>query len=161
MAMSRPVSHLYLAGPNLDSCRYSLRANPIYLMRYVPAIEKLPPILVYIYRRDSFFVATSPILIIISVIAIIAYLLVGTEQVVSVESYDHRGKVGCELLLLPVSSQVFQDFAIGQVIPVFIGICNGEDRPTSDVQAYESDRLLTQEALSHWQIQSGLRQTTS
>ena len=46
-----------------------------YLVRYVPAIEKLPPILVYIYRRDSFFVATSPILIIISVIAVIAYLL--------------------------------------------------------------------------------------
>jgi flagellar biogenesis protein FliO len=46
-----------------------------YLMRYVPAIEKLPPILVYIYRRDSFFIATSPILIIISVIAVIAYLL--------------------------------------------------------------------------------------
>ena len=46
-----------------------------HLVRYVPAIEKFPPILVYIYRRDSFFVATSPILIIISVIAVIAYLL--------------------------------------------------------------------------------------
>ena len=46
-----------------------------HLVRYAPAIERLPPILVYIYRRDGFFVATSPILIIISAIAVVAYLL--------------------------------------------------------------------------------------
>ena len=39
-----------------------------YLIRYAPAIEKLPPIVLYVYRRDGFVFATSPILIAISII---------------------------------------------------------------------------------------------
>jgi hypothetical protein len=50
-----------------------------YLVRYLPAIEKLPPILVYIYRRDSFFIATSPFLIRISVISVIIYLAASNQ----------------------------------------------------------------------------------
>ena len=34
-------------------------------------LEKLPPILIYVYRRDNFYFVTSPILIIVTV----AYLL--------------------------------------------------------------------------------------
>lgn len=39
-----------------------------YLTRYAPEIEKLPPIILYVYRRDGFVFATSPILIAISII---------------------------------------------------------------------------------------------
>ncbi len=39
-----------------------------YFIRYAPEIEKIPPILLYVYRRDGFVFATSPILIAISII---------------------------------------------------------------------------------------------
>jgi len=46
-----------------------------YLIRYLPEVERLPPILVYVYRRDGFYFATSPILIIVSIACILASLL--------------------------------------------------------------------------------------
>lgn len=46
-----------------------------HLVRYAPEIEKLPPILLYVYRRDGFYFATSPILIIVSVILMLASFL--------------------------------------------------------------------------------------
>lgn len=45
-----------------------------YLIRYAPEIEKLPPILLYIYRKDGFYFATSPILILISIMLMLASL---------------------------------------------------------------------------------------
>lgn len=39
-----------------------------YLIRYVPEIEKLPPIILYIYRRNNFIFATSPIVMAIAII---------------------------------------------------------------------------------------------
>ena len=39
-----------------------------YAIRYAPEIQKLPPLLLYVYHRDNFYFATSPILIIISLI---------------------------------------------------------------------------------------------
>jgi len=46
-----------------------------HLIRYIPEIQKVPPLLLYIYHRDNFWVATSPLLIIISVLSIIFYLI--------------------------------------------------------------------------------------
>ena len=46
-----------------------------FIARLVPAIEKLPPILLWVYRSDGFYFATSPILIIISIISVLLYLL--------------------------------------------------------------------------------------
>ena len=46
-----------------------------HLVRYAPEIEKLPPIVLYIYRRDGFYFATSPLLIIISIVWMLALLL--------------------------------------------------------------------------------------
>jgi len=46
-----------------------------YLIRYAPEIEKLPPILLYVYRRDGFYFATSPILIVVSIVWMLVSLL--------------------------------------------------------------------------------------
>lgn len=46
-----------------------------FLSKLVPSIEKLPPILFWVYKKDGFYFATSPILIIISVISVLLYLL--------------------------------------------------------------------------------------
>jgi hypothetical protein len=45
-----------------------------YLLRYVPSLEKFPPLVLYVYRRDGFYFATSPILIIISIISILTFI---------------------------------------------------------------------------------------
>jgi len=45
-----------------------------YLSRYID-LDKIPWILLYVYRRDGFTFATSPILLIISVVSLVlAYL---------------------------------------------------------------------------------------
>jgi len=47
------------------------------IVRHVPTLEKLerlPPILVYVYRHDNFYLITSPILILVG-LAYFAYLL--------------------------------------------------------------------------------------
>ena len=46
-----------------------------YIVRYAPEIEKLPPILLYVYRRDGFYFATSPILIIVSIVWVLVSFL--------------------------------------------------------------------------------------
>jgi hypothetical protein len=46
-----------------------------YLVRFAPEIEKLPTLLLYVYHRDTFYFATSPILIIISIISVLVSLL--------------------------------------------------------------------------------------
>jgi hypothetical protein len=43
------------------------------LARLVPSLERLPPILLWVYKSDGFYFATSPMLIIISVISIVLY----------------------------------------------------------------------------------------
>lgn len=45
------------------------------IARYAPSIEKLPPLIIWIYKKDNFYFATSPLLIIISLISIILYLI--------------------------------------------------------------------------------------
>jgi len=42
-----------------------------YLARLVPSIERLPWYIVYVYKSDGFMFATSPLLILLSVISLL------------------------------------------------------------------------------------------
>jgi len=42
-----------------------------YLARLVPSVERLPWYIVYVYRSDGFTFATSPLLILFSVISLL------------------------------------------------------------------------------------------
>jgi hypothetical protein len=42
-----------------------------FLLDRVPALERVPWIILYVYRKDGFVFATSPLLLIISVISLI------------------------------------------------------------------------------------------
>lgn len=46
-----------------------------FISRFIPNIERVPWILLWIYRKDGFVFITSPILIIISMISLIIHLL--------------------------------------------------------------------------------------
>ncbi|MBS7626390.1 hypothetical protein KEJ51_05040 [Candidatus Bathyarchaeota archaeon] len=46
-----------------------------FVSRLIPTIGKLPPIIWWTYRTDNFYFATSPILIIISVVSILLFIL--------------------------------------------------------------------------------------
>lgn len=45
------------------------------LLDRLPSLEKIPWILLYVYKSDGFVFVTSPILIIISLISFLLYLL--------------------------------------------------------------------------------------
>ncbi|MCP8317625.1 MAG: hypothetical protein H3Z51_12325 [archaeon] len=48
------------------------------IANYLPSIEKLeklPPILIYVYRSENFYFVTSPLLILISLILLILYII--------------------------------------------------------------------------------------
>jgi hypothetical protein len=42
-----------------------------YLARLVPSVERLPWYIVYVYRSDGFMFATSPLLILLSIISLL------------------------------------------------------------------------------------------
>ncbi len=42
--------------------------------RHIPSLDRLPWILVWVYRKDGFYFVTSPLLIIISLVSIIVNL---------------------------------------------------------------------------------------
>ena len=46
-----------------------------YLAERMPGLEGIPPLLLYVYRRGDFYLATSPVLIAASLIALLAFLL--------------------------------------------------------------------------------------
>jgi len=46
-----------------------------FVARHLPSLEKLPWILVWVYRRDGFYFITSPLLIIISLVSLVLHLL--------------------------------------------------------------------------------------
>lgn len=41
------------------------------IVKVIPSIEKVPWIILWVYRRDGFYFATSPILIILSLLSMI------------------------------------------------------------------------------------------
>lgn len=45
------------------------------LARHVPSLDKLPWIIVWVYRKNGFYFATSPLLIIVSIISLLLNLL--------------------------------------------------------------------------------------
>ncbi|MCW3991473.1 MAG: hypothetical protein NWE79_02105 [Candidatus Bathyarchaeota archaeon] len=51
-----------------------LVALPI-VARQLPSLERLPWILVWVYRRDGFYFITSPLLIIVSILSLALQLL--------------------------------------------------------------------------------------
>jgi hypothetical protein len=42
-----------------------------YLSRVIPGVERVPWYIIYVYRRDGFYFATSPLLILLSLISIL------------------------------------------------------------------------------------------
>jgi len=42
-----------------------------YLARLVPSVERLPWYIVYVYRSDGFMFATSPLLILLSIVSLL------------------------------------------------------------------------------------------
>jgi hypothetical protein len=44
------------------------------IIRHLPSLERLPWILIWVYRSDGFYFATSPLLIIISIVSILIQL---------------------------------------------------------------------------------------
>jgi len=46
-----------------------------FIARQIPSIGKLPPIIWWTYRTDNFYFATSPILIIISIVFFLLFIL--------------------------------------------------------------------------------------
>lgn len=55
-------------------CGVVLIALP-FIARSLPNLEKMPWILIWVYRSDGFYFITSPLLIIISIISLILQLL--------------------------------------------------------------------------------------
>lgn len=55
-------------------CGIILIALP-FIARSMPSLEKMPWILIWVYRSDGFYFVTSPLLMIISIISLILHLL--------------------------------------------------------------------------------------
>jgi len=62
-----------LLGILLIAVGVVLLALPL-IVKYLPHLEDLPWIIVWVYRADGFTVATSPILIIVSIVSLIINL---------------------------------------------------------------------------------------
>lgn len=45
-----------------------------FLARYLPSLDQVPWVLIWVYRRDGFYFVTSPLLIILSLLSLIAQL---------------------------------------------------------------------------------------
>jgi hypothetical protein len=45
-----------------------------FLAKFIPSIDNVPWILIWVYERDGFYFATSPLLIILSVLSLLAQL---------------------------------------------------------------------------------------
>ena len=53
---------------------FILVALPL-IARHLPSLERLPWILIWVYRREGFYFITSPLLIIISIVSLLVHLL--------------------------------------------------------------------------------------
>ena len=42
-----------------------------YISRVIPGVERVPWFILYVYRRDGFYFATSPLLVLLSLISIL------------------------------------------------------------------------------------------
>jgi len=69
-SLYRPFTTLGLV---LIACGLILVALP-FVMRSIPSLERVPWIILWVYRRDGFFFATSPLLILISAVSLLISL---------------------------------------------------------------------------------------
>jgi hypothetical protein len=69
-SLYRPFTTLGLV---LIVCGLILVALP-FVIRSIPSLENVPWIILWVYRRDGFFFATSPLLIILSAISLLLSL---------------------------------------------------------------------------------------
>ncbi|RWX74223.1 MAG: hypothetical protein Metus_0248 [Candidatus Methanosuratincola subterraneus] len=72
--MDADLAPLQLFGVLLLVLGAILFILPVVLER-LPSLEKVPWIILYVYRSDGFVFVTSPILIIISVLSFLLYIL--------------------------------------------------------------------------------------
>ncbi|MEN3052924.1 MAG: hypothetical protein ACO0C9_00585 [Candidatus Methanosuratincola verstraetei] len=72
--MDADLAPLQLFGVLLLVLGAILFILPMVLER-LPSLEKVPWIILYVYRSDGFVFVTSPILIIISVLSFLLYIL--------------------------------------------------------------------------------------
>ncbi len=77
MGSERDMESLYrpftTLGLVLIACGLILVALP-FVIRSMPSLEKVPWIILWVYRRDGFFFATSPLLIMISAVSLLISL---------------------------------------------------------------------------------------
>ena len=69
-SLYRPFTTLGLV---LIACGLILVTLP-FVIRSMPSLEKVPWIILWVYRRDGFFFATSPLLIMISAVSLLISL---------------------------------------------------------------------------------------
>lgn len=77
MGSERDMESLYrpftTLGLVLIACGLIRVALP-FVIRSMPSLEKVPWIILWVYRRDGFFFATSPLLILISAVSLLISL---------------------------------------------------------------------------------------
>ena len=69
---------LTLLGVVLIAIGIVLVALPV-IGKYIPSLEGIPWIVLWVYRSDGFVFATSPILIIISILSLAVHLIMRTK----------------------------------------------------------------------------------
>ena len=69
-SLYRPFTTLGLV---LIVCGLILVALP-FVIRSIPSLERVPWIILWVYRKDGFFFATSPLLIILSAVSLLLSL---------------------------------------------------------------------------------------
>jgi hypothetical protein len=73
MDMESLLRPFTILGLILIACGLILVALP-FVVRSMPSLEKVPWIILWVYRRNGFFFATSPLLIIISAVSLLISL---------------------------------------------------------------------------------------
>ncbi len=74
---------LTVIGLLLILCGLFLVSLPV-IARHLPGLDRLPWIIIWVYRKDGFYFVTSPLLIIISIVSLIIHFLTGQFKVSSV-----------------------------------------------------------------------------
>lgn len=72
--MSEDFSTFTILGLVLILLGFFLAIFP-FIARQMPSLGKLPPIIWWTYRTDNIYFATSPILIIISIVSLLLFIL--------------------------------------------------------------------------------------
>ncbi len=77
--MDTDMSHIQVLGLTLVLLGLLLFLVP-FLLEWMPSLEKVPWIILYVYRSDGFTFATSPLLILLSLLTFLWRLLFGASS---------------------------------------------------------------------------------